>query len=358
MRYCGVLQMKKLILLVLAAVLLFSGCAAVSEKNFALSSSSAGITGELETSDTSGPNAGLIDSLINIMQLDKAKNSVAEFTCESTFEDVLDKTGEGKIETVFLTYYSELAGYPAVARYVFKNIDDDNENMVVCNPPLYFMTFDIFQDEDITCDEQLRDIINSMDAVLGENSTDEGSESCNWENESYQISINTDISETRSGTIARIMAFAPYGVDFTGLFPYAFGTDIYTVYQNETPAPLPESFTIDPYSYYLHYEDGGTAVSFFFAVRDLELKLSSASFQTDLYDIEIEDIGNCLKSFGDRMEEILGPADSRDSTHDKHPSLLMEWPGLEVRAYNFISTETYSIFIDFSEEYFIRNESV
>ncbi len=345
--------MKALVLLTLAAVLLFSGCVATSEKNFELPSLSTGSTETPEISNTPVQSSKLIDSLIDNMQLDKAKDSVAGYTCESTFEDILDKA-EGKINTVFLTYYSELVGYPAVATYVFRNTDDA-VNTDAGNPPLCLMTFEIIQDKNNN--EQLNEIVSSMDAVLGEHSTDEEPGFYKWENESYHISLSTD-SSVAAEPIVRVFAYAPPETDLTSLFPYAFGTDIKTVYHNETPAPLPESYTISPYSYHLIYDDGGTRFAYFFAVRESELKLSSAEFHTDLYDIETEDIGNCLQSFGNRMEEILGSADSRSiMSYNTRPSLYMEWPGLEIKAYQYLSDENYSIFINFSEDYFIRNEA-
>lgn len=287
------------------------------------------------------------------MQLDKAENSVAGFTCESSFGDVLDKA-EGKINTVFLTYFSEFVGYPSVVTYVFKNTDDSNGN-----PPLCLMFFDIIQEKDVTRDEQLKEIVDSMDAVLGEHANDEeNSEICHWGKENRIFGLSTDTSEVRPETIARVTAFAPPETDLDNLFPYAFGTDIETVYRNETPTPLPEYFANEPYSYYLNYDDGDTNFAFFFAVRDSELKLSSAAIYTDLQETGIEEMDQCLEFFGDSMENILGSADSRDNTpYNKKPSLIMEWPGLEVKAYSFINDRTYSILVNFSEAYFIRDES-
>ena len=333
--------MKTFKLLTLAVALLLSGCAAF-ENTFALP-------------PTSRPNFEQIDSLIDILQLDKAKSSVAGFTCESTFGDVMNRESEEKVSTVFLTYYAELLGSPAIVKYIFRNINDGNEDIAVGNPTLALIIFDIFQDKDRKCDEQIKELVYSLDTVLGSHSYDEESEIYNWEDESCRFSLDTDTSLLMSGTIAQVSAFSLPGVDLTGLVPYAFGTDIETIYRNETPAPLPEYYASEPYSYYLSYGDG---FSFFFSIRDSELKLSSLGFQTDLYDMEIEDIGNCLESFGDRMEEILGPADSRSSMpYETKPSLFMEWPGVEVKAYNYIGDETYSIFVNVSEGYFVGNES-
>ncbi len=332
--------MKTFKLLTLAVALLLSGCAAF-ENTFALP-------------PTSRPNFEQIDSLIDILQLDKAKNSVAGFTCESTFGDVMNRKSEEKVSTVFLTYYAELLGSPAIVKYIFRNINDGNEDIAVGNPTLALIIFDIFQDKDRTCDEQIKELVDSLDTVLGSHSYDEESEIYKWENESYHISLSTDFNVAPE-SIARVDVYTPPETDLTSLIPYAFGTDIETIYRNETPAPLPEYYASEPYSYYLSYDDG---FSFFFSVRDSELKLSSLGFQTDLYDMEIADIGDCLKSFGDRMEEILGPADSRSSMpYEKNPSLLMEWPGVEVKAYNYIGDETYSIFVNFSEDFFVGNES-
>lgn len=350
--------MRKLILILMVTMLLCSGCTVVSE--LLLSSTE---NTETETLKISEQNSEIIDSLIDIMQLDKTKNSVAGFTSESTFEDVLNEIDNGKISTVFLTYYSELVGYPTIVTYVFKNIEDDNGNIDIGNPPLVLMVFDVLLDEESTSGEQLKEIIESMDNFLGEHTTDEESENYYWEKDDFNCRFLTDTDFVSTGAIARIYAIATSEMDLSVLFPSSFGTDIYTVYCNEKSSPLPEGFTEDMYAYYytdysyhLIYYDGETSVCLFFTAEDSELKLSGASLQTDLQSAGIEELDDILESFADRMEDILGSADSRRITYCyNQPSLSMEWPGLVIRAYEYGSDETYSIFIDFSEDY-IKNQ--
>ncbi|MBT3318563.1 MAG: hypothetical protein HN948_01245 [Clostridia bacterium] len=354
--------MKKLILLVSALVLLLSGCTAISEKYFEILSSRIEDNEETQISNISEQNIEIIDSLMDLMQLDESEKSVAGFTSESTFGDVLDETDNGKISTVFQTYYSEFVGYPAVATYVFWNINDDTGRKDVGNPTLTLMTFDVFRDEYSTSDKQIEEIIESMDAILGEHSTNEYPGFYKWENEESYCSLNTDTDSFGLGAIARIQAFSKTEMDLSILFPYPFGTDIYTVYSNEKSFELLEWFTEDMYTYHfddysnhLIYDDGETSVCLFFDIEDSDLKLGGASLQTNLQSADIEEIDEGLEYFGDRMEDILGPADSRDITHYYNSlNLSMEWPGLGVRAHEW-SDETYSIFIDFSEGYFTDN---
>lgn len=366
------ISMKKITLAIsISAILLFCGCEAVTGDEPAYSAAAppsqttvAIIKTPEPTAPTPteipGPNAETINSLIERMQSNKDTNSVEGFTGESTVIDAADKISVNYITGASLAYRSKLLGYPAVVKYNFSYSND----ML----PLTSMVFYIIPEQRSEYQKQLKRFAKKLKAELG----DPGGDYPNyrWESDSdnYQVILSSDGSLASTGILANVnVSTVPFRYyDLPDIFPDIVSTDIETIYKNETPEPGLEELTRDASLYTLTYIDKGIPVGLFFEVRGTEIKLCRVQYDYILPDTGDEDMDRCFKSLGDSMEEIFGPAASRDDssielTQGDPPQKMnkfhldMTWPGLKLGVYyvyNNSSDKNYYVDIIFWGQYF------
>ena len=92
-----------------------------------------------------------------------------------------------------------------------------------------------------------------------------------------------------------------------GMFPYQFGTDFNTIYQNESPGILPE----DSSGCYIDYEDEGIQISLKFKSDETGIRLSEGQYDVLLNSVNFENSVDFFETLADGLEAAIGGADIR-----------------------------------------------
>ncbi len=302
-----------------------------------------------------GSNTGTIESLTKLMKYNIETSSVEGLTGENTFIDAADKIGECNISTAVISYYCELLEFPAVAKCQFSPGEEGALS-------LKGMTLYIYPKETGESKEkQVQELVYKFDAMLGTRITETAAD-YGWGSGTNYVFLNASLKGILPPrAIAQVIALSGDS-DMPDIFPCKFGTDIHDVYNSYTPGFMPEDFN-DPYLYYMCYYEADNYINLKFKVKGSEIKICTAEYEVRLLNTGFEDMEVCFESFGDSMEEILGPAVARDGSPSERlsfmknppekiyqPALKISWHGLEIVA--SYDTGAPCIYVRFTEEYF------
>lgn len=282
---------KVIIVLSLAVVLVLSGCLPLLAQVYGNTVS----------------NSQISKSLISKMQSNIKTHTFEGFTSENTFGDVLEKTDVKKIRYASLIYASELMGYPAAMQCTFSSYG----GKLLLDELYFYIVFSGATAENMY-EEQL---LVKLDAELGDhikNGYEDGYTEYTWEKGGWKVDMT--FQEDDSGAFADVNVYPPMTImgslpKIPDMFPYQLGTDIYTVYQKETPRALPEGFS-DFSS--VEYKDGGIDVSLQFETDETGvIKFSMGNYNAWLNDMALKDSLDYYESFADGLESAAGKPEAR-----------------------------------------------